>query len=68
MLRSISTVPKPLRLGGRTVGPPLSRQLIAQPLVASIAQLTESLPPARDNAPYLAALVASSCSTRAMTE
>ncbi|MNH23679.1 hypothetical protein D3C79_835870 [compost metagenome] len=60
ILRSISTEPKPLRLGGRTVGPPLSHHAISQPPPESIVQLTASLPPARDSAPYFAALVASS--------
>src|SRR6516164_1342026 len=60
-----SEVPKPRRVGAATGGPPLSCHLnfSSLPLPSMwIVHDAPTFPPALDNAPYLAALVASSCS------
>src|SRR5260370_16073900 len=56
--------PKPVRAGAAVGGPPASIQSRsrASPLVR---QVTASVPASVDSAPYLAALVASSCSAKA---
>src|SRR5713101_8445449 len=60
-------VPKPRDLGSCTGGPPDSRQSIHRrwPPLSTTVQDTASAPFTVDNAPYLAALVANSCSTMA---
>src|SRR5689334_17899841 len=61
---SITTCPKPLRVGGLTGGPPDSRQSMRnRPDLrsASKAHVTMTLPSGFDSAPYLMELVVSSC-------
>ncbi len=62
---SIRVVPKPLRSVGESVGPPVSSQKMLKsfaPLVHSIW----SFPVGTESAPYLTALVRSSCTMRIM--
>src|SRR5215831_1687773 len=66
IIRSITRVPKPWRIGGLTGGPPLSVQRSTSRPSAARDHLTSTLPSATDRAPYLAALVASSCKTTAI--
>ena len=69
MPRSISSVPNPRLASAPTLGPPCSVQISSrcggEP--AAIFQLMSTRPPATDKAPYLAALVASSCMTSAIS-
>lgn len=60
---TITVWPKPLRVGGDTAGPPVSRQEILKKGISrlsSMPQLTSTRPSLLDRAPYLAAFVASS--------
>src|SRR6478735_8977321 len=68
MLRSSRAVPNPVRFGGVTIGPPLSRHSSTQSPLSDIFQLMVSLAPVVESDPYFAALVASSWRTSAMTE
>ncbi len=66
--RCNSLVPKPCRVGGLTVGPPLSvhRTTSRRPGGAeTTCHAISTMPVALDRLPYLAALVASSCSASA---
>ena len=66
MRSRIKLVPNPDCSGAVTRGPPSSLQMtvrvVAVPSAMGFCQVTETTP-AVDNAPYFAALVASSCST-----
>src|SRR5215470_4285472 len=57
-------VPNPCAAGARVAGPPLSTQC-SRKEPASSSQLSLTFPAGDDSAPYLAALVASSCSASA---
>src|ERR1043165_6062957 len=65
--RSMSVAPKPALLGGVTVGPAYSRQVSSTLGLSSSTgtQLILTRPPSLERAPYLTALVASSCSANA---
>ena len=56
--------PKPSRAGSAVGGPPVSIQSSIR-ASSPVVQLTVSVPVSVDSAPYLAALVASSCSASA---
>jgi len=58
--RSMMVDPKPLRVGVSTGGPPASVQRKCSSLDATF-QVTSTVPTEFESAPYLAALVASSC-------
>jgi hypothetical protein len=66
IMPSITRVPKPRRVGGVAGGPPASIQ--RSTTLPSIARdhSTSTFPVGTDNAPYLAALVASSCKVTAI--
>ena len=56
----ISVMPKPMRDGAVTVGPPVSRQVRTRRCPSS-RQAICTMPPGTDRAPYFAAFVPSSC-------
>ena len=59
-MRSITSWPKPLRVGGLTSGPPDSIQLKRNSLLSSTRHLTFTAPTPFDQAPYLTQFVANS--------
>ena len=66
----IMELPKPLRVGGMTGGPPLSTHFkiklgVLLPPISHIQQMLTD-PSALDRAPCLTALVASSCNAKPM--
>jgi hypothetical protein len=66
IIASITCVPKPLRVGGVTDGPPASAHRSTTRPSAACDHSTRTLPFSTDRAPYFAALVASSCKATAM--
>src|SRR5215467_4438027 len=66
IIRSITRVPKPWRIGCLTDGPPLSVHRSTSRPSAAHDHLTSTPPSATDRAPYVAALVASSCKVTAI--
>ena len=63
---AITLVPKPLRVGGVTAGPPVSVQRTMNCPISGRVQETPIRPLHTDKAPYLTALVVSSCKTTAI--
>src|SRR5262249_4408304 len=61
IIRSITDVPKPWRVGFLTAGPPLSVQRRIRYSSLARSHVTSTWPLGTDRDPYLAALVASSC-------
>src|SRR5262245_46974964 len=66
ILVSSTLVPKPLRVGGLTGGPPASVQRSTSCPSSTFDHSTRTCPVVTDRAPYLAALVANSCRATAI--
>jgi hypothetical protein len=63
---SVTRLPKPLRVGSCTAGPPVSVQHRCNRRSASCDHFRSTCPLGVDKAPYLAAFVASSCKITAI--